>query len=81
MTPYSSTPCFPSTRKPISWEQAIDSLNSGDVVSVSQRHNLTVRLDMKDGFSIKTVEPHIDAIVQEIKKCGPVCKEILIITE
>lgn len=81
MTPYSSTPCFPSTPKPISWEQAIDSLNSGDVVSVSQRHNLTVRLDMKNGSYFKTIEPNIDAIVQEIRKCGSKCADILIATE
>ena len=64
-----------------SWEQAIDSLNSGDVVSVSQRHNLTVRLDMKNGSYFKTIEPNIDAIVQEIRKCGSKCADILIATE
>lgn len=63
------------------WEQAVELLYTGDVVAVSQLHNLTVTLEMKDGSVVKTIEPQIDAIFQEIDKCGQPCKRIVLITE
>lgn len=65
----------------VSWEQAIRILNAGDVMAVSQRHNLTVTLDMNNGAIFTTLEPHIDAIIQEVEKCGLACSKILIATE
>jgi len=62
-----------STLETVSWEQAIRILNAGDVMAVSQRHNLTVTLDMNDGTTLTTLEPHIDAIIQEVEKCGSAC--------
>ena len=70
-----------TTPETISWEQAIRILKAGDVMAVSQRHNLTVTLDMNDGTTLTTLEPHIDAIIQEVEKCGLACAKTLIATE
>ncbi|MBW8011946.1 MAG: hypothetical protein FVQ83_12015 [Chloroflexi bacterium] len=56
-------------------------LNSGEVVTISQLHNLEVTLELMDGRMIKTVEPRIDAIFEEIDTCGEICSNIIRVTE
>ena len=65
----------------VDWEMAIEILNSGDVEMAAQLHNLTVTLTLKDGTVIRTVEPTIDAIFDEVEKCGEPCSGIALATE
>jgi len=72
-----STP-YPSE---VDWETAVEILNTGEVEMVAQLHSLDVILTMKDGTEIRTVEPTIDAIFQEVERCGQPCSQILLATE
>jgi hypothetical protein len=65
----------------VDWETAVEILQSGKVVAVSQLHNLSVTLEMDDGSLIETVEPVIDEIFREIELCGSPCEGILLATE
>ncbi len=65
----------------VDWEAAIEILNSGDVDTVFQLHNLEVTLLMKDGSEVYTVEPKIDDIFHEVEKCGAPCSNIALATE
>jgi hypothetical protein len=65
----------------VDWETAIEILNSGHVVGVAQLHDLTVYLEMDDGSQIKTVEPSIDEIFNEVAKCGQPCEGMVLATE
>ena len=65
----------------VDWETAVEILNTGEVGMVTQLHSLDVMLTMKDGSEIRTVEPQIDAIFDEIEKCGRPCSQILMATE
>lgn len=65
----------------VDWETAVEILNTGEVEQVVQLHNLQVTFYMKDGQQIKTIEPSIDAIFQEVEKCGTPCSNIIRSTE
>ncbi len=65
----------------VSWEEAIEILNSGEVVSVMQMHSLKVSFVLENGCRITTVEPHIDDIVEELQKCGDLCARVAFGTE
>lgn len=65
----------------VSWELAIEIINSGKVETVFQLHNLEVTLLLLDGSEIKTVEPSIDAVFFEVEKCGQPCDSIMLATE
>ncbi len=65
----------------VSWEEAIEILNSGDVVTVVQLHSLKVTLELSNGARITTTEPIIDAIFDEVAKCGSTCQGIVLATE
>lgn len=65
----------------VDWETAVEILNTGEVEMVAQLHSLDVILTLKDGTEIHTVEPTIDAIFQEVEKCGQPCSQILLATE
>ena len=80
----STTPVLPTpTSHPseVDWETAVEILNTGKVKTIGQTHSLEVTLIMKDGTKIYTVEPSIDAIFQEVEKCGQPCSQIMLITE
>jgi hypothetical protein len=77
-TPQPGDEGYPSEVK---WEEAVELLYTGDVVGVTQLHNLTVTLEMKDGSQVKTIEPEIDAIFREIEKCGRPCEGMWLATE
>jgi hypothetical protein len=51
------------------------------VETIFQLHSLDVTLTMKDGSEVHTVEPFIDAVFQEVDKCGKPCEDIILITE
>ena len=65
----------------VDWETAVDILNTGQVAMVAQFHNLEVILTLKNGSEVRTVEPVIDAIFEEVEKCGTPCGDILLATE
>jgi hypothetical protein len=65
----------------VDWETAVEILNAGEVEMVAQLHSLDVILTLKDGTEIHTVEPTIDAIFQEVEKCGQPCSQIMLATE
>ena len=73
----------PATPYPadVEWETAVEILSAGDVEMVVQLHSLDITLTMKDGSEIHTVEPTIDAIFDEIEKCGEPCSQIALATE
>jgi hypothetical protein len=65
----------------VGWETAVAVLNSGEVTMATQLHSLEVILTMKNGSEITTVEPYIDAVFDEVQKCGEPCSEITLVTE
>jgi len=65
----------------VSWEEAIEIVNSGDVTAVAQLHSLEVTLELKDGSIITTTEPNIDDIFHEVEKSGSPCQGITLATE
>jgi hypothetical protein len=65
----------------IEWEEALDWLYAGQVTRVIQTHSLDVYLTLEDGRNLRTVEPYIDAIFEEIAACGAPCSDIVIATE
>jgi len=65
----------------VGWQQAVGLLQSGLVTRVVQRHDLTVHLTLKDGRTLQTREPAIDAILQAVDACGDPCQGIMIATE
>lgn len=75
-----STPEIPCGSD-VTWEQAIEILNQGDVEQVFQTHSLAVELLLKDGCTYNTVEPVIDDIFTEVEKCGAPCAGIMLATE
>ena len=72
---------LPADGETISWERAVELLNSGHVTMVIQAHSLDVTLVLDNGATVHTVEPHIDAIFQEIQECGAPCANIAQATE
>ena len=76
----SSTPEIPCGSD-VTWDQAIEILNQGDVEQVIQLHSLDVGLLLKDGCTYNTVEPIIDDIFKEVEKCGEPCADIIRSTE
>jgi hypothetical protein len=65
----------------VTWSQAIEILNSGQVESVMQAHNLKVSFVLENGCRIWTIEPRIDDIFEEVQKCGDLCARISLGTE
>jgi len=65
----------------VPWYIAVEILNRGEVEAVYQLHNLEVTLVLKDGLEVKTIEPGIDDIFDEIQRCGQLCAGIMMATE
>jgi hypothetical protein len=65
----------------VDWATAVEILNTGNVEVAVQAHSLDITLIMKGGSEIRTVEPAIDAIFDEVKKCGQPCSQVLVATE
>ena len=70
-----------SENNEVSWSEALEILNQGDVKLVSQLHNLEVSLVLNDGRTVTTVEPTIDAIFDAVAKCGENCSNVVLMTE
>ena len=67
--------------KKYTWDDAINLIKQGEVVEVFQSHALDVQLILKDGTEINVKEPQIDAVFDEIDKCGEVCEDVVMGTE
>ena len=65
----------------VEWETAVEILHQGEVEQVVQLHSLAVTLILKDGCEIKTVEPVIDDIFNEVENCGALCSDMILATE
>lgn len=69
-------PIMPKELPFVSWEGAINLLRTAKVIRIHQTHSGNIYLDLKDGTVLKTKEPSLDAIFEEIRKCGETCKGI-----
>ncbi len=65
----------------VTWAEAVELLSKGEVQLVSQAHNLEVSLLLKNGRTVTTVQPQIDAILDAIVACGEECSNIVIVSE
>ncbi|MGD8760401.1 MAG: hypothetical protein PVJ07_09135 [Anaerolineales bacterium] len=80
-SPAGSEPSEIPCGQQVSWEEAIEILNSGLVKLVAQFHSLEVELLVEDDCVVKTIEPRIDDIFAEVEKCGEPCADIMLATE
>ncbi len=62
-------------------DEAIKILNQWEIEEVFQSHSLNVVLKYKNWAEISTKEPNIDNIFDEVRKCGNMCKDIILATE
>ena len=78
LSPTASTggAAYPAPGETVAWEQIPELLASGNVTQVTQLHSLDVILTLKDGSTVKAVEPAIDDIFDAIDACGDPCKDI-----
>lgn len=65
----------------VSWEQAQELINAGQVTTVTQLHSLEVTLQLDDGSTVTTTEPAIDDVFDVIRACGDPCSDIVVATE
>lgn len=76
-----ATTPLPRDGETISWDHAVELLHGGQVTFVFQAHSMDVTLELENGARVYTVEPHLDAIFQEIEACGAPCANIVQATE
>jgi uncharacterized lipoprotein YajG len=69
------------SEREVTWDEAIEFLNSRHVVAIAQSHSLDVELTLDDGTNIRTTELRIDDIFDEVTKCGDPCATITLATE
>ena len=65
----------------VSWDEAQILILGGQVQAVMQLHSLEVRLFLKDGRQVKTIEPNFDDIISLIRECGANCASIIVRSE
>ncbi len=65
----------------VSWEQAVDLINGGDVVSAFQAHNRLVTLNLRDGSVETAMEPELDDLFDVVRDCGTPCDTIALASE
>ena len=65
----------------VTWDEAVKILKSGEVNTVAQEHSLNVFIVLNNGTIVQTKEPQIDAIFDEIRKCGDPCKNVATASE
>lgn len=69
------------TPSEISWPEAVELINQGEVWQVAQTHSLEVTLYLDDGRTVLAMEPNIDEVFAVIERCGDPCSEIIMMTE
>lgn len=65
----------------ISWQEAVELINTCQVDLAFQTHALDVTLTLKDGTQATTKEPTIDDIFDVVKQAEPTCGTIPLATE
>lgn len=65
----------------IEWEQAKEMILAGKVKTLTQAHDHTVILTLKDGSQFTAKEPVLDDIFRLVEQCGAKCAEVMIATE
>lgn len=63
------------------WDQAVDLIYGGEVVSAVQAHSRLVTLSLRDGSTETTIEPEIDDLFEVIRQCGSPCESIALASE
>jgi hypothetical protein len=78
-----TAPVYPDLKDgaEVAWSQVKDIFFSGQVVKISQTHDLNVYITLNDGRTFKTVEPAIDDVLKLVQTCGDLCKDIKVATE
>jgi hypothetical protein len=66
----------PSERPSVPWGMAVQVLYTGQVTRFLQTHHLDVSLWLRNATILTTKEPTIDAIFDEVRKCGDPCRNI-----
>jgi hypothetical protein len=74
-------PAATPTQTMISWEDAQELIESGDVTAVTQLMSLEVRILLEDGSTVVTQQPAIDNVLEVIRECGQPCASIVFATE
>ncbi len=65
------------TPRAVKWDEAVDLIHQGVVVSVTQGRNRQVILYMEDGSRYFSTAPVENAIYVEIERCGAACQGII----
>lgn len=65
----------------ITWAQTVTLIQSQQVTSVVQSHDLSLLVTLADGRSLLAQQPEIDAILEVIRDCGDPCKNIAVASE
>ncbi len=73
-------PATPPMDREASWPEAVQLLQRCKVDSVFQLHDRTVSLTLKDGSTVTTIEPHLDAVIYP-DVMPPRCGDVGIIME
>ncbi len=66
---------------PITWDQAIQLISTGNVSSIVQTSSLSVTLTMKTGEVYTTTASAADSAQQAITACGNPCKDLTVTTK
>ena len=64
-----------------SWDSAQELILSGEVTRIMQAHSREVLLALRDGRTVRTVEPELDDVFQVVRRRGERCAGIQLATE
>lgn len=65
----------------ISWQEAVNHINTCNVSAVAQAHNLNVTLTLKNGTNVTAVEPSIDSVFSTVNTAASRCGRPTLVTE
>lgn len=65
----------------ITWAQTVTLIQSQQVTTVVQSHDLSLLVTLVDGRSLLAQQPEIDAILDVIRDCGDPCKNVSVASE
>jgi uncharacterized lipoprotein len=82
-TPDTGQPLYPEPQsgEKVLWSQATAMILHGEVTKVSQSSDQYVTLFLKDGRTLLSREPSMDAVFEFLDQCGGACKNIERVTE
>jgi signal peptidase I len=71
----------PAAELQVTWERAVELINSCDVQAAAQAHSRDVMLTLKDGTRLYTVEPELDDVFPVVFEARERCGDIQLVTE